>query len=327
MIHSKQPHGTFKISLPKLAKANDHRKIISLMKSCSVDVDQTNNEGRTALNVAARKGNILLAVILLLNGADVNRTSLWGISPLYEACSHGHAGLVTLFLLCGADPLLRAVSGLTPLHKAAENNHLAVIKIILSHPKVSVDCQSSFGSSPLISASHRSNTEAAKLLLQNGANAELRAANSNLTPLQVASLHSAWGVVSELLDAGASPNEKPGRHPSSLHLAVRNLSSKCVLLLIEAGASTGNVFGISLLKVLDNSPHKSMWPGQAKEIKYYLVNARSIRAGVLYKRRSPLLLLRYLVSKGRAVTTKENCCFARVAELPDVCFQNVILFL
>ncbi|KAG5176445.1 ankyrin repeat-containing domain protein [Tribonema minus] len=214
----------------------------------------------------------------------------------------GHAAVVTLLLLCGADPLTRARDGLTPLHKAAEFGRARAALALLEHPAVSPDCQSAFGTVPLIPACVKNHKGVVRVLLNARADPSLRAANSGLTPLQVACVHSAAAAAAELLAAGADPNDAGGRHPSPLHLAVHNISPECARVLIAAGADTGAVFRKPLLQVLEETPLRGMVPKERVDaVKNAVQNALEIRAEAIFWRRSPLLMMRELVLRGRAV--------------------------
>eukprot|EP00981_Chlorochromonas_danica_P000314 scaffold78_cov203-Ochromonas_danica.AAC.7 len=65
--------------------------------------DDRQIEGMTALHMAAVKGNVELARLLLLHPEiDVNAVdSEEGLTPLYAACSYGHVEVVKIFLLDG----------------------------------------------------------------------------------------------------------------------------------------------------------------------------------------------------------------------------------
>ena len=67
-----------------------------------IDVDVRDGQGATPLNVAARLGHIALVRLLLGSGATVDVVS-HGETALTEAVENGHAEVVKLLLLHGAD--------------------------------------------------------------------------------------------------------------------------------------------------------------------------------------------------------------------------------
>ncbi|XP_029363697.1 ankyrin repeat and SOCS box protein 16 isoform X2 [Echeneis naucrates] len=106
----------------------------------------------SALCLAASRGHTGCVEELLFRGAEVNADP-GGRTALHEACIGGHAACVRLLLANGADPELLASDGSAPLH--------------LCTSAQSVQC--------------------AELLLEAGAEVNVRMRESRLTPLHVAS--------------------------------------------------------------------------------------------------------------------------------------------
>jgi ankyrin repeat protein len=103
----------------------------------STKVETRTPQDESPLMMAALKGNLALAKVLIARDADVNKT------------------------------------GWTPLHYAATGGHVAVIELLLDHHAY-VDAESPNGTTPLMMAAHYGSAEAVKLLLEQGADASLK---------------------------------------------------------------------------------------------------------------------------------------------------------
>ena len=101
------------------------------------DLNRLNGSGESALMIAALKGNLELAAKLIVKGADVNKT------------------------------------GWTPLHYAASSGHLAVIALLLDHSAY-IDAESPNRTTPLMMAAMYGSPQAVKLLLQEGADPDIK---------------------------------------------------------------------------------------------------------------------------------------------------------
>ena len=81
------------------ANKGDRERIRQLLSE-SVDVNSKDDDGDTALSVAARKGDLpLVQMLLTVSGIDINTQSEKGYTPLHEACRFGKEEIVTALLL------------------------------------------------------------------------------------------------------------------------------------------------------------------------------------------------------------------------------------
>lgn len=87
------------------ATINDDAQAVKFFsKSGSTIINQKNIGGASALHIAARRGNVEIAKILIENGADVNISDNEGWTPLMRAASSKNIDLVRLLMSNGADP-------------------------------------------------------------------------------------------------------------------------------------------------------------------------------------------------------------------------------
>ena len=91
-------------------------------------INQTDDNGYTALIWACLLGHFDDTALLLEHGAITNVTSLSGLTALHAAAEKGYIDIVTLLLDCGADVNSQPETGLqeTPLMVAAANGHTEV---------------------------------------------------------------------------------------------------------------------------------------------------------------------------------------------------------
>ena len=96
------------------------------------DASIVNNEGNTALTVAAERALVALIPALVKGGADVNFRGSDG-TPLAVAAEKGGVAVAKALLAAGADPNLGDKNNQTPLMKAAQRDRVDVIVVLVSY--------------------------------------------------------------------------------------------------------------------------------------------------------------------------------------------------
>eukprot|EP01083_Nonionella_stella_P231085 816271_1 len=85
--------------LMKAIKSDDLQEVRRLLSICGDDVNQRDENGKTALIVAVVKGNAeAVGIILESTKIDVNKTDSDDKTPLYQAIKEGNIRIVQLFL-------------------------------------------------------------------------------------------------------------------------------------------------------------------------------------------------------------------------------------
>ena len=77
-------------------------------------------DGRTPLHRAVLNKSLVVAELLLANGAEVDAKDTDGRTPLHEAAKYGYLPVAKLLLANGADPNLKDRYGKTPLDEMPE---------------------------------------------------------------------------------------------------------------------------------------------------------------------------------------------------------------
>ena len=162
--------------------------------------------GKSALMVACKKGNLALAKKLVAKGASVHDTTTtngtalmfailgdqrqtveWlydvgadinvvgsnGWSALTVAAAKGNADLLKWLLDRGAAAQIRDVYRYTPLLRAVENGYLETATILLALPKTDVNAQDEYDNTALHHAVSSANVAMVRLLIDNGADADV----------------------------------------------------------------------------------------------------------------------------------------------------------
>lgn len=234
--------------------------------AAGADLDSRDDEGRTALEVAAARGREDLVSILqeagagtgglaearllraaeegdlacvnalIAEGVNVNTHTPQGHTPLMHAARQGHLEIVRVLLAAGADPRARTEFNYTPLQSAVWMEHTEVVRALIA---AGADVRLAAGNpplSPLENAVARRNAEIVRLLLEAGA-APVPSSTFASPPLHLAISHNVVPIVRSLLEAGADPDvREPHSHSTALHIAAKMGRTDLVRVLLETGA-------------------------------------------------------------------------------------------
>ncbi|HTL12293.1 MAG TPA: ankyrin repeat domain-containing protein [Bdellovibrionota bacterium] len=186
-------------------------------------IDTENEQGRTALHVAALAGKMEAVEILLRHGASINHADKEGKTALILACEKCmHLGVVTKLLERGADAKLADRSGKTALDYAKDKQKEAFIQV-LKGAKAQVP--------PLLKAAATGNLAEVTRLIKLGADVNTRGGEGQDTALTLAAKGDFLGLARALLEAGADQRiaDGAGQTPQAIAQA-RNRSELMILL-------------------------------------------------------------------------------------------------
>lgn len=140
------------------------------------------------LHYAAGWASVSLAQYLLEQGEQINGRDNQGRTPLFLAAGFNNVEMLGFLIDNGANPSLANSTGSLPIHMAAGfNTSAGVLKRLLEDKRAAagVNAQNKLGSSPLHWAAGSAAIEQTKLLLQYGAQLNLRD-NLGRIPLDIA---------------------------------------------------------------------------------------------------------------------------------------------
>jgi uncharacterized protein len=206
--------------LVQAVKTGDRATALELARNAT-EVAATEADGTTALHWAVRQNDQELVDRLLRNGADVSAANRYGVTPLKLAAINGDAKLLGKLLDAGGDASTVGRDGETLLMTAARGGHVDAARLLLERG-AQVDARESWhGQTALMWAAAQGHPAMLRELLAHGADVNAR------------SNQEEWErqVTSEPRDKWLPPG---GLTP--LLFAARENCLACLPVLIDAGA-------------------------------------------------------------------------------------------
>ncbi|MCY4051342.1 MAG: ankyrin repeat domain-containing protein [Gammaproteobacteria bacterium] len=157
-----------KTALMIAARAGELDMVKELLQR-GANPNSANINGGTPLMFAAISGNTLIIDELLSWDAKVNATGSNGWNALMVASAKGFSDTVKRLLDYGADINAADVYLWTPLHRAAYENRLSAVEVLLDHEDIEVDFQDDHGATPLHHAAVMGHQKVVEKLLEAGA--------------------------------------------------------------------------------------------------------------------------------------------------------------
>jgi len=193
------------------------------------EIETIDNDCRTPLFYAAINGYIDIVNMLLENGAQVEIRDKDGISPL---CIYAQTDVVRALLSAGADVNANRTSA---LHVASVGGYLDIVNTLIGNG-AHIDIIDNVGRTPLWFAAACEQTDIVRSLVSAGADLNCIQDNHGLYALCVASLNGYTDIVSVLLNNGAQVEirDRLGRTP--LSCSAFNGHTECIGLIMGRGA-------------------------------------------------------------------------------------------
>ena len=95
--------------------------------------DMSPDKDRALLD-AIKQNNLDEVISLIENGVNINpETKDWTISPLQVAIYLGHEQIAKTLILKGAKTNMQDSDGIYPIHRAVQKNQKEVVEILLQH--------------------------------------------------------------------------------------------------------------------------------------------------------------------------------------------------
>lgn len=147
---------------------NNDTVVFKLFMQVGMDANAKNQEGVTALMLAAKAGNMEMVNSLLSKGAQVNSKAAKGNTALEYAALEGRLDVVKTLLDKGADINNKNDLGVTPLMCAVDKGHAAVVKELIAK-SADVNIVAANSHSAYSIAKSKSNKDILDILIQAGA--------------------------------------------------------------------------------------------------------------------------------------------------------------
>ncbi len=294
--------------------ASDERNQMEIVKYLiekTLDINNQDSEGTTALIMASKYGNLELAKLLIKKGAEINAKTKDGNTALKEAAdTRGHLELVKFLLENKADINAKTVDGTTALMTAVRNNNLEVVRFLLEN-KADVNAKTKDGNTALKYASKY--PEIVKLFHAN----QEKTSNISETQHKIYSMSNDEKVFLESIKAELAKKIDINKIGENLETRLMAASKKgyldTVKFLIEKGANiniSAQYGGTALTKIAD----RPLFPNQIEIIKLLLENnadinyriSRGKTTLILASQYGNLELVKLLVEKGADLNLKDE---------------------
>ena len=236
----------------KAVKAGDLAGVRKLIAS-RADVNAVSGDGSTPLLWAVYDSNMDVARALITAGAKVDVANNYGITPLLQASRIGDEQMMEVLLKAGADPKKAGLEGETPLMAASRSGSVPAVKLLLGRG-LDVNAADAFQQeTALMWASAEDHGDVVDLLLQAGANPNLKAhvnaltARKNadfptggFTALMWAARNGHEDTVRRLAKGKADLNLKNGDNATATMIAIYNDRFDMAKTLIDLGADVND---------------------------------------------------------------------------------------
>lgn len=153
------------------ALKEDDPKVVRNLLNRGFDPNTLSPDRVHGLYTALQEGSLKAAEVLIdWPKTNVEWRTTQDESPLMIAALKGHTELARKLIARGADV---NKPGWAPLHYAATGGHLKIMDMLLEEHAF-IDAQSPNGTTPLMMAAHYGSTAAVKLLLEAGADTQMK---------------------------------------------------------------------------------------------------------------------------------------------------------
>lgn len=239
-------------------------RVVEFLLSKGANVNVKNSQGDTPLTRAASIGKINNVKILLENGASIDDLNGFNMTALVLAIREGHFDIVKLLIEAKASTHIQNIVGTNAL--AESTKHYDIFKFLLSKG-LKIDDET------LISASKSNQLDVLEFILNE---IDVKTSQETLNKALIeASSNGSYLSVKLLLDKGADVNvRKPSGHYTALGQALFFIEinsevpvsnyEKTVELLVFAGADV-NVKDYMGKTLLDHATRLNKWHNKEKE--------------------------------------------------------------
>ncbi|XP_010875577.2 ankycorbin isoform X2 [Esox lucius] len=219
----------------RLLAAVEHgevEKVTALLAKKGASAVKLDHEGKSALHLAATRGQTECLSVILAHGVDTSVIDASGFSALHLAAKNNHQECAKK--LIQSKCVLNALdgSGKTALHHAAASGSVAIVQALCEH-KCPVNVKDKDGLSPLLLSARHAHAEVCSGLLDSGADVNARDKNGR-TAVMLASESSSLSVVEVLVQRGADLHAVDSLGHDVLHYAKLSGSSEVRAVLTAA---------------------------------------------------------------------------------------------
>ncbi|CAD7701665.1 unnamed protein product [Ostreobium quekettii] len=218
------------------AVQGENVEVVKFLLECGADVNARGKGNVTALMIGVRSNSKEMVETLAEAGAEIDAHDEDGWSALHFAAKEDVPVAVLALIQAGADVDARDQQRqLTPLHVASDRGIYSTMKILLEHG-AAVNAVSEAGATPMIEVLGGCKTELVRLLLDHGANIDVKNDRNGVTSLMAAAMKQNHDVMEWCIAAGCNIEAADKDEQRAMHHAARHGAIECVDVLLRAGA-------------------------------------------------------------------------------------------
>jgi ankyrin repeat protein/beta-lactamase regulating signal transducer with metallopeptidase domain len=228
------PQATFQGTPLQYAAAGGKTEVVELLLSSGASIDSIDSAGRTPLMWAADQGRTEIVKLLLKNKADVNAETKTGWTAFRYAVQSGQTDMVKLFKgKVSFDQLDK--EGFALLHRMASGGHAKSVQVLIDAGADVNVRQKTYQGTPLQYAANQGHAEVVKILLKGEATIDAQDSFGR-TPLMWAAMSGKKDVAEALISSDANVNAKTESGWTALRYARQEGHADVAELLLKHGA-------------------------------------------------------------------------------------------
>ncbi|RDW85418.1 hypothetical protein BP5796_03743 [Coleophoma crateriformis] len=209
------------------AAQNGHAAVIKrLLETGEFDIDESGEDGLSALHLAATNGHVAAIQVLLEEGADIDQESYIEWPPICGAALNGHASAIRILLKAGSDIGCLQDIFSEDISSLQESDPEGLVRVFVENAEATKQFYMSIKDGDIPSIREQAAERAVT---------KMRDAHGN-TPLHIAVANGHTKAISILCEMGVDVNTGNYRKQTALHEAVMRRHIDALLLLLHYGA-------------------------------------------------------------------------------------------
>ncbi|EAX96862.1 ankyrin repeat protein, putative [Trichomonas vaginalis G3] len=216
-----------------IAASHNSKETAKLLISHGININEKDNDGRTALHFAASHNSKETAKLLISHGININEKDNNGQTALFDAAINNRKETAEILISHDIDINGKDNNGKTTLHYSMENNCKEIAELLISHG-ININEKDNDGRTALHFAALNNRKETAELLISHGININEKD-NDGKTALFDAALENSRETAELLISHGININEKDNDGKTALFDAALENSRETAELLISHG--------------------------------------------------------------------------------------------
>ena len=244
---------TFELALIEAVTVGNNEAVEFLLQLETVNIDHTNEEGKTALMLACVRGDEDIVHSLLSAGANVNIQDNNGWTALMRASELNHISIIHMLLQANAKPHLKTSDGSNAAMIASSYGNYEVVELLISKG-VNYKYQREDGVNPFMLACQNGHTQMVELLLKEKVDPNVQKEDGG-NAFMLACKNGHTEIVQLLLKEQVDPNVQRNSGGNAFMLACQNGHTQIVELLLKEQVDPnvqrndgGNAFMLACLK-------------------------------------------------------------------------------